>query len=95
MCSRFLTFIPTCHTCCLSWRGVRIPTGHGNTAQRAIWGCASVLLGVGCVVICQGALVRGGLALGLFLLRPNLGLPIIGLACIWLLLRKRWVRWVA
>ena len=32
----------------------------------------------------------GGLALGLFFLRPNLGLAIIGLVCIWLLLRKRW-----
>ena len=38
----------------------------------------------------RGHWFAGGLALGLFLLRPNLGLPIIGLACIWLLLRKRW-----
>ena len=38
----------------------------------------------------RGRWFAGGLALGLFFLRPNIGLPIIGLACIWLLLRKRW-----
>ena len=38
----------------------------------------------------RGQWFPGGLLLGLLVLKPNLGVPIIGLVAIWLFLQKRW-----
>ena len=38
----------------------------------------------------KGYWFQGGLLLGLLALKPNLGIPIIGLLAIWLLIQKQW-----